>query len=252
MIYELKLHVEETTVPVIRTIQVKNRINFQTLHIIIVSLFGLPERRTYTFHPKKSAGKKMQQTEEKMEPKQSELAITTWLMQIDDVIKYTYHASDADTNCHIRIELQSITDIEPFKTYPCCLFAQNDVPSTEQSVLSELNSEAMIQDINEKLFRLASEEDYDYLWNEVLVETKNLYENEPWRKITDDQVYVIYDEANDEHYFCSILGKAEEIFGLSVYIGFDGLLSLLDSFEGAKTPEEIMKHQRSLLISFEN
>lgn len=252
MIYELNLHIEEATVPVIRMIQVKDYINFDTLHKIIVHTFGLSDQGTYTFYPNKSAGEVVETKDNQTETRQNKAEITTWLVQKDDMIDYTYETIDLKMNWHIRITLQNIVDVDPLITYPHCFYAQNNAPSTVQYARSELDSEIMIREINERLFMLATEQDYERLWHEVLMETKKLYDIEPWRKITDDQVYVIYDDIHDEHYFCSILGKAREVFGLSVYIGFEGMLSLLDSFEGEKTPEEIMKHQHSLLISFEN
>src|SRR5699024_10405349 len=61
-----------------------------------------------------------------------------------------------------------------------------------------------------------------------------------------------YDERFDEYLFCSVLGKAEGMYGLSVYIGFNGLLSLHTSLTKNLSIEQLFQLHSNLLLQFES
>ncbi|MFZ3576833.1 DUF7309 domain-containing protein [Virgibacillus sp. DJP39] len=88
--------------------------------------------------------------------------------------------------------------------------------------------------------------------NNLLQKTKNLYQDKPWQYMGDDQTFLIVNSHSGEYYYCSVIGAAGETFGLAVYIGQEGLLTLLKVLKGGEPDFDFLLKQRSILLTFEN
>lgn len=89
------------------------------------------------------------------------------------------------------------------------------------------------------------------VWEELVVLTEQYYEMKPWKHISNEQVIAIYAERFDEYIFCSVLGDHHDLYGLSVYVGFDGLLALHMSLTKKLTIDQLFQIHSNILLRFE-
>jgi len=90
-------------------------------------------------------------------------------------------------------------------------------------------------------------------WPETLELAKEYYREKPWEYLGDEQLFAIHEPVTDKILYCSILGNAQELYGLAVYIDFDGLTTLFNILSGEHYQGfDILQGQRSLLLSFED
>src|SRR5699024_4123423 len=90
-----------------------------------------------------------------------------------------------------------------------------------------------------------------HVWDRLKMLTNEYYKQKPWQHLTNQQVIAIYDGRFDQYLFCSVLGKENGLFGLSVYIGFNGLLSLHTSLTKKLSIEQLFHLHANLLLRFE-
>ncbi len=78
----------------------------------------------------------------------------------------------------------------------------------------------------------------------------NIKRLQPWRWMSDIDMFAVVDPVSEETGYCCVLGEAGQTYGLAVYMGDEGFRTLIDIFQGNR---EIYPHQqRSLLLSFNN
>ena len=77
---------------------------------------------------------------------------------------------------------------------------------------------------------------------------------EPWKWMSDVDVFGVQNPASGEIGYCSIMGALGEVFALAVYRGMRGLQVLLDMADGeiAPTDDDALLRQDCLMASFEN
>lgn len=75
-----------------------------------------------------------------------------------------------------------------------------------------------------------------------------------WKWLSDEHVFGIQNPANGEIGYCCVLGQAGEVYGLAVYLGNEGLASLLKMQSGVVElgDPELVHMQRCLTVTYEN
>lgn len=93
-----------------------------------------------------------------------------------------------------------------------------------------------------------------YSWSDVFDLTKEFKKSAPWKHISDNNLIAFFDQATDTPIICSVLGNSENTFGLAIYIGREGLMSLVNTYliENDFEKMNILQTQRSLLLSLED
>src|SRR5699024_5105965 len=127
--------------------------------------------------------------------------------------------------------------------YPLCVDAGNEllnkIGSKRESIQFPFGKQRALQHhnlvnrLNEKIadnmlqFSTIDRKTYSKdCWIHLKQATEKYYDDKPWEDLTNQQIFAIYDEQFDEYLFCSVLGNDNGLYGLSVYVGFNGLLSL--------------------------
>ncbi len=62
-------------------------------------------------------------------------------------------------------------------------------------------------------------------YKEVVTEFKRIADNQLWNRVDDSFLIGVKDPADEEIYWCSLMGKDEELYGVSMYKGASGLYS---------------------------
>lgn len=277
MIYEFKITLNNVGVPVWRKIQIDRNATFYDLHQILQASFEWLDYHLHSFDVRRTDEKSVEGIEissdihidefesfyvsEKLDEKQEKLA--DWFKRSKDKIIYIYDYGD---DWQHEIVLQKISEREKDVIYPRCIDAKNIAPpedSRGEVIRGEVeleyeDSHTLIADINEEIQIMElMDKDYDGgeiidYWPKTLEKAKEFQQLKPWEIMTDEQIFAIEDPETGEYLFCSVLGAGGEMHGLAVYIGLDGFFSLVDSMGNIKSGEEIVKHQHSLLVSFED
>lgn len=93
-----------------------------------------------------------------------------------------------------------------------------------------------------------------YGWSDVFSLTKDFQEAAPWEHIGDNHLFAFFDEKSKIPIVCSVLGYREDNFGLAIYIGREGLMSLVHSYLIDHEFEQMntLHTQRSVLLSLKN
>src|SRR5690625_4746696 len=277
MIYQFKVTLQNVGVPVWRVVQIDGNATFYDLHQLIQANFEWFDYHLHYFDVRRTDGESVEGIEittdttidefevyyvsEKYDEKEEILA--DWFLKANDRMMYTYDVGD---DWRHEIVLQKILIKEEGAIYPRCIDAKNigpDEDSRGEVIAGEVDlefedTEELIADINEEVeFMELTTQEYldeeiiDY-WPQTLAKAKEFHQLKPWELMTDEHIFAIEDPESDEFLFCSILGQADEMHGIAVYIGMDGFFTLMDSIANVKTSSEIVKFQRSLLLSFED
>src|SRR5690625_310066 len=277
MVYELKVTLKNVGVPVWRKILVYEETTFDELHDILQIAFQWEWSHLHTFMVEKSDGVKVERTEItqaesidtfdgpslfKVEQyDESEEFLDDWLIEINDKMTYIY---DFGEDWHHEIVLTKKIDDEDHDYYPICIGAKNLAPEEDSrfEVISGManltfgNSQKTIDEINEEFaesiedFSLENMVDF---WPETLQLSKEFHRLKPWEIMRDDEVFGVLDPVSGEMLYCSILGNAEEMYGLAVYQGYEGYYMLSNIINGiTPTQFDIHHYQNSLLLSFED
>src|SRR5699024_2325852 len=93
-----------------------------------------------------------------------------------------------------------------------------------------------------------------YGWSDVLPLTKEFKRVAPWEHISDNNLFAFFDEKSNMPIICSVLGNSENTFGLAIYIGREGLMSLVNTYliENEFEQMNILQTQRSVLLTLED
>lgn len=273
----LELHIELKGVKptVTRTVHLHRETTFQELHHVIQLLFDFWDAYPYRFL---SQAKRQEKTNMLGVPdslkkrtlssrnSSSNRLLTNELKEIGDEITYEYGMSTCWT---IVITLnKQVKPLSNSELYPICINAENELlhksNDKKEALLfpfgkqKALQHEDLVKRLNKKLtenleqFSLYDiERNIVNCWDRLHGMTEQYYEVKPWKTLTNQQVFAIYDDRFDEYLFCSVLGNDEGMYGLSVYIGFNGLLSLHTSLTKKLSIEQLFQLHENLLLSFE-
>ena len=61
------------------------------------------------------------------------------------------------------------------------------------------------------------------VWKELFAAAGGFREIEPWRWMSDSDVFGVQNPADKQIGYCCVLGELGEVFGLVVYLGSEGL-----------------------------
>ncbi|MBF0329458.1 MAG: SEC-C domain-containing protein [Nitrospirae bacterium] len=94
----------------------------------------------------------------------------------------------------------------------------------------------------------------DNQWKALYQAAAEFREIEPWKFITETDVFGVKNPDTGEHGYCCIMGELGEVLALAVYLGSDGLKGYRTILEGQLSPEDsdMMYEQNCLMASFEN
>ena len=90
-------------------------------------------------------------------------------------------------------------------------------------------------------------------WKELYEVTMKIKEMEPWNHLWDMDIITIMLPGREEPCYFSIMGRGGECFGISTYVGFDGLNDFYEIADSEKTGipvEYVMFEQSNLSCSF--
>lgn len=195
------------------------------------------------------------------------IKLTNLLDEITEPIEYIYGIEPNDYKVLIRIQPVN-SEISNEQKYPICVDALNELilmnghekeavrfPFGQQQSLQHTN---LVKRLNHKLkhnlFHNSTINRNYYMetvWDDLYSLTKRYYQAKPWKYISNEQIIAIYDEQINEYIFCSILGDHHDLYGLSVYVGFNGLLSLHMSLKQNFSIEQLFQIHSNLLVTFE-
>ncbi len=89
-------------------------------------------------------------------------------------------------------------------------------------------------------------------WNELIATARKLMAETPWERIPVEMLFGVYHEPTDQILYCTALGNLEDVYGLSIYPGKNGLYSHNMMIKGKLDSTEPRYYLRSLLVSFES
>lgn len=277
MILELKLELKRERPVVSRTIHIHPHATFKELHQVIQLMFDWWDTYPYRFYIKRQAKSiiyecdrhhlKSTKEQKARHNTKEPVMLKEYFHPTNKRVIYEYGLKNRTS---LTVTLHQIKRSKSMHTkYPICIRAKNErTRQTEQlddaaelpfgkqrslqygSLIDRLNKR-----IADNIVQFSSAE-----WNifnrepiERLQQfTAKYYEAAPWKQINNQQIFAIYDERFDEYLFCSVLGKENDLYGLSVYIGFNGLLSLHTSLTKRLSIEQLFHLHSNLLLQFEN
>lgn len=88
-------------------------------------------------------------------------------------------------------------------------------------------------------------------WKELYLAAERYKEAAIWRWMTNGHLFGVRDPASGEIGYCCVFGNGGEMFGLAVYMGTEGLRTIVDMLAG-ELDEDPMFSQRCLLFSLDD
>ncbi|MCJ7840157.1 plasmid pRiA4b ORF-3 family protein [Lederbergia sp. NSJ-179] len=272
MIYQFKVQLIGFRPPIWRRLQVDADMTFSDFHRVLQTAFDWEDYHLHTYRMTRSGGKKIEPFEigtvdeyDLFSPlyKEEEAVLSDFFLKEKDRAVYTYDFGD---DWNHEIVLEKVLAPENGVSYPLCVKAMREAPEEDSrgmyldgvSPEETMNTADLTRYINEELehflepeFPEQKEPDFD--WPRLLKAAKELNQLAPWNILESDDIYIIVDPITEERLFCSVLGKASEVYGLAVYIGKEGFESLLQIMNRKTESEfELSQKQRAVLLSFVN
>lgn len=286
MIYQFKISLKHMKPPIWRRIQVDSSTTFRKLHELIQIAFNWEDNHLHEFQVKVS--KKMQELQKAtqkigsslfsqeqitigmperdevfggdamLDEKEAELG--DFLMEEKDKCRYVYDFGD---DWQHEILLEKVMAPEAKSLYPRCIKAMRSVPPEdsrdwwENEPDEDLPNQEILNEINDRFRKfqgkpaedeVSCQDEGNWLYLFALVDQyKKL---EPWEWIDDNQIISIGLPESDDVAYCSVLGGASGEYGLTAYLGDDGLRVLLNVLEDRGDYKDYIFDQRSLWLSF--
>lgn len=285
MIYQLKITLKGSKPPIWRRVQVHSDITFAKLHEIIQACFEWDDYHLHEFrikskaylnHPVVTIGPAYYGYEHEFVDNdfdEAEEILEDHFIGEKSRCHYTYDFGD---DWQHEILLEKILPEEEGVHYPRCLKVRRQAPKEDsrwewenRETAEEVDEKELLDIINERLLDI---DEYDERFDPTELETMELnidrkkwgrlfeliseYQNlEPWIYLADDQLIALKLADVEDWFYCSVLGFSDIQYGLSVFIGNDGLKSLREIFgEPIEYNEyhefELLTIQRSLHLSF--
>tara|TARA_B100000674_G_scaffold236542_1_gene194317 strand:+ start:423 stop:1478 length:1056 start_codon:yes stop_codon:yes gene_type:complete len=90
-------------------------------------------------------------------------------------------------------------------------------------------------------------------YKDVVGEFKRIADNELWNRVDDSFLIGVRDPADKEIYWCSLMGKDEELYGVSMYKGASGLYSYdyIRKKDGQRPDPEMATVQDTILVTLD-
>lgn len=290
MIYQLKVTLEHTGVW--RRLLVDEEISFYQLHELMQIAFDWDDYHLHQFAIKDIPEDKMEEKGDysrytgyrasdvatigsrefdngwsDLYYDEQEETLGDWLYVEKDSCVYTYDFGD---DWRHRIVLERMIAPTLDVQYPVCVKAVNEAPEEDSrghwgGQTTEVDGSVIMEQINQRISEYAySLNGSDFtermqetmedvaLCRRLLTLAAAYNKLAPWEWMGDTEIFAVSDTATGEVGYCSILGGGQEVFGLAVYKGDQGLRTLLNIMQGQLEPSVAMYEQKSLLLSFED
>jgi hypothetical protein len=89
-------------------------------------------------------------------------------------------------------------------------------------------------------------------WNQLFKEALRFRKLQGWKFMNNEDIFGIQDPVSGDLLFCSVMGAAEEYYGLAAYFGFEGLHTLnRTSVEDLSQDEEEIYKMHNIICTFE-
>lgn len=270
MIYQLKVSLKHMPSPVWRRIEIDSSITFAHLHSILQIAFEWDDCHLHNFFIHRSNGENISKEKIEITPimedscnfelffnqlDEVEEMVAKWLVRKNDSCVYTYDFGD---DWQHKIVLEKIVEREDNQFYPRCIKAEGVCPEEDSfgifEEIEEVKSEELCAEINERyeeFFMMEPLEASHKQWKELFSLADELKKLQPWTWMADDQIFSIKNPLTDESVYCSVMGAANQEFGLAVYIGKQGLDNL-NKLVTMQPIDELIYEQKSILVSFSN
>jgi hypothetical protein len=106
----------------------------------------------------------------------------------------------------------------------------------------------LIERVCEMKWKTPGKEDWTNLFKEAL----RFRDLQSWRFIGNDEIFAVEDPTTGISYFCSVMGAADEFYGLAVYPGIEGLYLLSQTnYQNVIPTEEDIYQLRSFICTYE-
>ncbi|GIP35133.1 plasmid pRiA4b ORF-3 family protein [Paenibacillus sp. J2TS4] len=289
MIYQLKITLEHTGVW--RRLLVDEEMTFYQLHHLLQMAFDWDDYHLHCFTVKDVPRNKLEEKESfdiAGYPRPSEATIgnpeydegwtplyfdereeivSDWLFVEKDSCLYTYDFGD---NWVHRIVLEKLIAPSADMQYPVCIKAVKEAPEEDSGGIwgeevEESDGAVIMKQINQRIrensfpltgadFAMRAQEAIDEaaLWHKLFSLAAQFNKLQPWMWMSDIDLFAVADEKSGEVGYCSVLGEGQELFGLAVYKGEEGLRALLQIMSGELKEADAAFVQKSLLLSFED
>ncbi len=269
MIYEIYIELLNKDRRLWRTVHVHKATPLEEMHQLIQLLFDWWDHYPYQFCNIHEVGSfpSYHRTLTKANTRvlENHLSLEEVLTKEGERLLYLYGSKD---RWQLLLTLRKI--VTPFSKrtlYPLCIEAENErfsFPKQSIPMKDVFQKEApyerddLVGHLNEKLSHNIVQSTVND-WENAFVEQSEThlftlidryYQLKPWKKITNQQIFAMYDADFDEYLFCTILGKENDLLGFSVYVGFNGLLALHTSLTKPMKMEQLFPLQDNLLLQF--
>ncbi|WP_179134536.1 plasmid pRiA4b ORF-3 family protein [Oceanobacillus timonensis] len=266
MVLQLNIHLKNVESPKQRTLIVSEQSSFEELHLYLQTAFAWSSTHLHLFSQEGTsivpqAGDLMDQPEAIDE---KTVVLTDFLKSPGDQLTYIY---DLNMDWQHEVILEQKAELPMDLPLPFCIAAEGSVPLEQgfKEMYSFSDNEELLEYINHQLSIfyedwLLDEDGAEEIepdeaeWNQLFHAADQVKADKPWLDIRDDQFIAVWSDRINDYVYCSIMGNAEESFGVSGFLGNRGLLSYLDILE--KDPFEddvaLFFNQYSLTAHFNN
>lgn len=197
---------------------------------------------------------------------ETEELLSDWFIDLKDSCLYTYDFGD---DWKHRIVLEKILAPDHELDYPHCLAGENEAPE-EDSGLWHATSKHADEDevrsrINETVARYGQSlngPDFERRkadsiakaeqWRKLFQLTIQYNKLKPWEWMDDTMVFAVKDAHTGIMGYCSVLGAGDELYGLAVSRGNEGLSMLTRLMHGDVDSDTMRYEDNSILLSLED
>lgn len=186
-----------------------------------------------------------------------------WFLELQDSCLYTCE------NWQCRIVLEKTLSPDQELIYPHCLAGENELSKKKDifgQVIGQMANEEEIRPrINEKLARYSEslngsdfdsrKEDSIYKakqWAKLFQLTKEYRKLKPWEWMDDTMVFAVKDAHTGIMGYCSVLGAGDELYGIAVSRGNEGLSMLTRLMHDDVDTDTMRYEDNSILLSLED
>ncbi|WP_194287229.1 plasmid pRiA4b ORF-3 family protein [Gracilibacillus oryzae] len=267
MAFQMKIMLENENPPVWRRILIDESITFEQLHDVIQVLFDWDNVSWHIFQARDDSGEPLiikpaiDELADMAGTDSDDIQLGSVFHQPNDKLHYIY---DLEKEWRHEIVLERILSSSPH-TYPVCIEAKGNAPEESGLLdelfaeIEELSEQELLEIINSELVEM--QEYFHYDTNEPAMEQwVHLYnwvdkfkQLKPWRYLDDGQIIAIWAESIQDYVYCSVMGHAEIHYGITCYIGGQGLTSLLSTIDQQELDQlTILLNQRAVTLNLLN
>lgn len=265
MILQLHITVEETNT-VYRTIELEEMMTFDQLTELIHIAFDHIDFGSYLFHITKSNGEIANQyigadfeqdfsIDESLILDDEEEIIANWLKKEGDRAQYIL----ADSNVTFDINVKRYAKGKKAVRYPRCIAGQGYIAGKKGIIdLQELSEEmcfigALSSEMAEDFFAslAANEEDVEPDWPYLFEQAEALKKLKPWEYLKDYNVIALEHPDSQLMMFVSVMGAADQEYGLAIYIEHAGR-KMFEKMQSGELSPDFFLELHCLNVSFVN